>query len=107
MIDKIYEDFTQIYNDRYQEKSLAVQKLTTNNTDFIFAKNLLVSIAAFSNFDKEIQYGVSCHEDFCDYSSEHGLNDDFIADAFDWRASKDGYHYWKDIDDEWRSWFNA
>jgi hypothetical protein len=106
-LDKIYDDFTQVYNDRCQENSLAVKELIVMNNDFAFAKNFLISIAAFSNFDKEIQYGVSCHEDFCDYSIKHGLNDDFIVDAFDWMASRHGHHYWKDVDCEWRSWFDA
>ena len=70
---------------------------------FTIAKNFLKDYVAFRNFKIEILHGYSSsYNDYWEYCREHGLEDDFIQDTFDWDDTRKGYEYWNYIDTEWR-----
>lgn len=76
------------------------------NMDFAVAKNFLKSIVAFKKFKSEVQYADNGYTHFWEYSRKHGLDENFIWDAFNWHESREGYDYWDYVDNEWREWFD-
>lgn len=70
--------------------------------DFAIAKKVLKEISAFKKFKNEIYYGDSDYHDFWEYAREHGVDNEFIEDAFDWDTSREGWEYWNYVDEYWK-----
>ena len=73
------------------------------NMGFAFGRRFLKEYKAFGKFKNEIQYNeYNSYDHYWEYCSSHGLDSNFIMDAFDWDSSREGYEYWDEIDSLWR-----